>query len=297
MKKIIWLIQDVNLRLDHLNEIFNTLLKLGFECKTFGVIPFTNTITGLENALEIDAIYVTICGTKVLSVLTDVEDISEMNDLLDPDQIKNGDYYLKALKDSIFYDISKFDQLNYSTLNLPLLNDNPELYLIGDNMDVSFLEDKFIKPSRDLKAFNGGIIKKGQTIGNFILSQMHQDFYKEEIAIIGNLKEIYSEYRFFVINGEVITASMYKIGKQVKSDPIIPLKMQQAADVYAKLYNPSIVFTMDLADTAEGIKIVEYNCFNCSGHYACDLEKMYTSIANYLLPKIKNDNSKDINIH
>lgn len=281
-KKVVWLIQDVNMRFKKLNEVFSALENLGFEYKTFGVLPFTNTITGLEDILDEDVMYVVIAGTKVLSVLTDVEELSELNDFLTEKQLQNQDFYLDNLKNAIFYDINKFDQLSYNGIGLPLLNDSPELYLIGDNLDKTFDVDKFIKPSRDLKAFNGGIIKSGQTIEHFIKSQMHQSFYKEEVAIVGDLKNIQSEYRFFVVEEKIVTGSMYKLGDKVVSDKNIPIDMMEAAQNYSKLYQPSDVFTMDLAYTDKGIKIVEYNCWNCSGHYDCDLDKIYLAIDSYV---------------
>lgn len=285
-KKVVWLIQDVNMRFKKLNEVFSALENLGFEYKTFGVLPFTNTITGLEDILDEDVMYVVIAGTKVLSVLTDVEELSELNDFLTEKQLQNQDVYLDNLKNAIFYDINKFDQLSYNGIGLPLLNDSPELYLIGDNLDKTFDVDKFIKPSRDLKAFNGGIIKSGQTIEHFIKSQMHQSFYKEEVAIVGDLKNIQSEYRFFVVEEKIVTGSMYKLGDKVVSDKNIPIDMMEAAQNYSKLYQPSDVFTMDLAYTDKGIKIVEYNCWNCSGHYDCDLDKLYLAIDSYVKSRI-----------
>lgn len=282
MKKIIWLIQDVNISYDKVEAVVKTLSDLNYEFKSFGVIPFTTDLTGLENILEKDAVYITISGTKVLSVLNDVNDIVELNEFLTDEQLRYHDIHLKNLKKSVFYNFHNFDQLNYSKLDLPLLNDNPEVFLIGDNLDVSFNEDKFIKPSRDLKAFDGGIIKKGQTINEFIKSKMYQPFYKEEFAIVSDLKKIYSEYRFFVVNKEVITGSLYKEGDILKKSSIIPEDILIKAKEYAQLYQPHDVFTMDLAKTSEGIKIVEYNCWNCSGHYDCDLTKIYKAIYNYV---------------
>ena len=43
---------------------------------------------------------------------------------------------------------------------------------------------------------------------------------------------------------------------------------------------------MDLAKTDDNeISIIEYNCFNCSGVYLCDLVKTFNSIKNLFLNK------------
>ena len=55
------------------------------------------------------------------------------------------------------------------------------------------------------------------------------------------------------------------------------------AQEYALLYTPADIFTMDLARLNDGsIKIIEYNCFNCSGVYLCDLVDTYQAIKEYL---------------
>ena len=62
------------------------------------------------------------------------------------------------------------------------------------------------------------------------------------------------------------------------SDYIIGLT---AAKEYVKLYNPADVFVMDLCDTPNGIKIVEYNCWNCSGLYSVNISKLVHEVSNF----------------
>ena len=38
---------------------------------------------------------------------------------------------------------------------------------------------------------------------------------------------------------------------------------------------------MDIAETDEGFKIVEYNCLNASGLYLADVKKLFISLQNY----------------
>lgn len=283
--KIKWLIQDVGISFTQLNDKYAALDELGFSFDTFGVIPLTNTLTGLENVLEKDTYYVSLSGTKVLSVLNEVKDIREINENLSDEQMDPENEQLARLKESIFYDVDKFDQHKYSQLDLPLLNEGSDYYPIKDNMNLTFDEAKFIKPSRDLKAFNGGILEAGISISDFILNQQYQEFYIDEIAVIAPLKKIYAEYRFFIVDKKVVTGSMYKNRGHVKASSFIPDHIQKAAEEYCLLYQPHAVFTLDIADTPDGCKIVEYNCWNCSGAYHCDLIKIYKAIADYI--KIK----------
>jgi hypothetical protein len=249
----------------------------------FGLIPFTNEITNLENILQPNIDYVLLGSTKMLTIFNEVTHISELCPYLSEDQLKLSEYYLQKLKSGIFYDINSFDQAVYSKLNLPLLNNNALFLSVRDNLNVSFNEAKFIKPSRDLKAFNGGILEAGVTIRDYIMSQNHQAFYIDETVIISELVNIQAEYRFFVVSGEVITGSYYrKNGQAFKSNDIQDEVLKIAID-YSKLYKPAKIFVMDIAETNEGYRIIEYNCWNSSGSYACNLERMYSSVVEYIM--------------
>jgi len=40
------------------------------------------------------------------------------------------------------------------------------------------------------------------------------------------------------------------------------------------LWSPDVGFVLDIADTPEGFKVIEVNCLNASGFYACDMAKV-----------------------
>ena len=58
------------------------------------------------------------------------------------------------------------------------------------------------------------------------------------------------------------------------------------ANEFAKLYQPHDIFTLDIAKIKNSngfdYKIIEYNCFNCSGIYETNFSKMANEIQNYL---------------
>lgn len=54
------------------------------------------------------------------------------------------------------------------------------------------------------------------------------------------------------------------------------------AKSYAQLYQPHDIFTMDLAETPEGVKIVEYNCWNGSGLYHCDKVLLFSCVQDFI---------------
>ncbi len=178
-------------------------------------------------------------------------------------------------KKSFFYDIEKFDQKYYKNLDIPLLNKESEIINLKDNLKRKFEEDVFVKPTSDLKAFVGGVLKAGETIEELIKRSSRMPHWMEEPTLISKVKDIHSEYRFFVVDNKVVASSRYMLEKSVIPSKDIPEEVMIIAPKYAKLYNPNRVFTMDLALLKNGsIEIVEYNCFNGSGTYDADLDNL-----------------------
>lgn len=272
-----WLV-DLSLRDDRLRQIKDALDKTNSSHTYFGLTTEEHTFTGIDyeifnqhdNFIALSYINaIKICTTDLFTKynLYNFESLSEK-------EINN---VMSKMKKSFFYDDDKkFDQFYYSNLGLPLLNDKPIfLSLIGQE-ELIFDTEKFIKPSKDLKAFTGGLIQPHQTIKDFVEKGRYQAGWNEEIALISEVKEIEAEYRFFVLDDKVITGSRYIFNKEVIPSPIVPKDVLDVADEYAKLYKPHDLFTMDIAVMKNGeYKIVEYNAFNGSGHYECDLVKLF----------------------
>lgn len=218
----------------------------------------------------IKALRYTTTGVTSREYLTDSAHLSD-------DEIQN---VLKKIEDSYFYkNPDNFDQSKTLHLNLPFLNSEALFVPIVDNMELTFSEPKFVKPSTDAKAFNGGILDVGVSLRDFILTMPRQDYWDKEIALISPLQDIHSEYRFFVYKDEVITGSRYILNKIVDVSEVIPKDVYDAAERYAKLFHPDEVYTLDIALMSNGeYKIVEYNAFNCSGVYLADLNKLFARL-------------------
>lgn len=284
-----WLVQDVGINMANLQWNFEALQRLEFPFGNFGVIAEEKAITNLQEVLEKDWHYVIRGGTKILVLLDSIQSLLEVNNLLTPEQLQYNDQFVQRLKEAVFYDVHRFDQAYYSTLNLPLLNCDAKLYEMTEHLNTRFDQDMFIKPSRDLKAFDAGILPKGTSLEEYVIGGKHQKMYLEEKALIALVKPIAAEYRFFVVEGEVITGSQYRLAGKGVLNAQIPGNIVDAAREYAKLYMPHDVFTMDLAQTPEGISIVEYNCWNASGLYHTDACKIFHVVNEYKQAQIYQD--------
>lgn len=289
MRKIKWLIQDVGMRIAQIHRKYEALDHMGENLDSIGVMGNYPYITNLENVIEedLETKYVLLSGVKVLNLLKNAKSIADVVENPTEFQLENSDVILKALIEGVFYDYKNFDQAYYSELDIPLLNKDAEYIPVGENMDLSFDEDKFVKPSRDLKAFDAGILKKDKTIGDYVLNLPRQRFFLEEKLVVSSIKDIVNEYRFFVVDKEVVGGSAYRLNYKAKEDAFVPDEIKNAAKKYAKLYQPADIFTMDLVKLKNGdIKIVEYNCFNCSGVYLCDMVNTFSKIKEHILKEV-----------
>lgn len=290
--KIKWLVQDVG-KNTMLHDNFNTLKTMGANYHSFGLIENATSITNLENILlNIEDNYIIRGGTKILHLLENYSDLENFCEYLTDFQIEHKQLFLEKLQAGIFYNANNFDQAYYNQLDLPLLNEDAFFLPIKEHKNTSFEIPYFIKPSQDLKAFLPGILQPGQTIVNFIENSQHLKQYDHELALLSKVKHINKEYRFFIVNEQVITGSQYKDEDTVKYNSFIPADMLSIAQEYCKLYQPHDIFTMDLAQTPEGVKIVEYNCWNGSGLYHCDKVLLFTTVQDYM----KNAPKKSSNV-
>lgn len=90
---------------------------------------------------------------------------------------------------------------------------------------------------------------------------------------------ILKEWRIWIVNGNVVTYSLYKEGARVTYRHEIDEDALEFAQTLAGLnkgYSPAYV--MDICRTEEGLRLVETNCINAAGFYAADLAKLAVTI-------------------
>jgi hypothetical protein len=261
-------IMQLSMKDHQLMSYMNALKHVGAEYHFYSIYSNTNLIDNLpDNFVSNDYIaFATIKALKLSKELT-------------PEHFGSEELYQKyasTYQTAFFYeDADKFDQKYYKNLGLPLLNGSCDVIDLADNLDRTFDREVFIKPTSDLKGYIGGIIPVGTTIYDFLMKGSYMPHWKSETTLVAEVKDIYSEYRFFVVGNRVITGSRYMLNKEVNASVDIPAEVQKMAVELAKVYQPDKVFTMDLALLHNGsIEIVEYNCFNGSGTYLAPLEDL-----------------------
>lgn len=90
---------------------------------------------------------------------------------------------------------------------------------------------------------------------------------------------ILREWRIWIVNGNVITYSLYREGARVTYRHEIDEDALDFARMLARLndgYSPAYV--MDICRTGQGLRLLETNCINAAGFYAADLDRLATTI-------------------
>lgn len=145
----------------------------------------------------------------------------------------------------------------------------------------------FIRPCEDLKAFNGQVIEALQlkdwvarTIEGEVSSRAVQ-LNVDTMVVVAEPKFLYREWRFFVVGGKVITGSQYKDVYGRRDDPDVDQDVIDFTQKMVDKWQPGDCFVIDVADTQDGLKVIEINCFNGSGVYACDVEKAFAAVEKF----------------
>jgi hypothetical protein len=145
-------------------------------------------------------------------------------------------------------------------------------------------EEFFIRPAEDRKIFAGQIVCK-EEFNNWKTKteQAHKDGYTtltpDTEVVISPIKEIHSEWRFFVVDGKIVTGSLYKrYGMLYQEALLYDDEVLPYAQEMVDMWQPDRAFVIDVALTDEGYKVIEYNCMNSCGFYKSDVGKIVNAI-------------------
>ncbi len=151
----------------------------------------------------------------------------------------------------------------------------------------------FLRPVHDTKAFTGLVLDWGQyTAWRDTLIRLPEtnDPVNDPLGIslltvaspmmVCSKKEVYSETRTWVIDGRVVTASGYKIGtiKRYSPPSDVDPRIIEFAEECVDIWAPNRAFVLDVADTPNGLRIVEINNLNSAGFYKADMNRLVMAI-------------------
>jgi len=178
-----------------------------------------------------------------------------------------------------------------------ILNADSVTGRICDGIDITHMGDQvFARPVDDSKAFAGVVMSKYdffdwmQSI-SVIEEEEFQPLHKNTKIAVASFKKINAEYRLFVVDGKVVTASLYKQGNQVIANENVDQGVldfgQRMVDewqtkvdcrILPSVRIPADAYVIDIADTDGGFKVIEINNINSAGFYDADVQKIIMAL-------------------
>lgn len=144
----------------------------------------------------------------------------------------------------------------------------------------------FVRPVEDSKAIAGAVMTADEirSMAANVL-RLREDELVE--GALGHDTElmlcqpvvIRKEWRLWVVDGRIVTWSLYKDGSRVVYKHEIEdeaLGFGRSMVALHPEYSPAYV--MDVCRTDEGYRIIETNCINAAGFYAADLGKLVSAL-------------------
>ena len=143
----------------------------------------------------------------------------------------------------------------------------------------------FVRPVHDTKSFTGQVFdfRTWNEFRNRVRALAPADnptVTGDTEILVCETKEIYSETRTWIVDGRVVTASGYKVGTLKRYTPPeqVDERITRFAQVCADHWCPNEAFVLDVADTPDGLRIVEINNLNSAGFYKADMQKLVQAL-------------------
>jgi hypothetical protein len=144
----------------------------------------------------------------------------------------------------------------------------------------------FVRPVEDSKTMSGTVLTGAElrATAAAVMELPTERLVAGRLApdtelLLSTPTTIQKEWRVWVVAGDVVTWSLYKMAGQMVVRQEID---QDALDFVRSMIeaNPgySEAYVIDVCRTEEGLRIIETNCINASGYYDADLQKLIGAI-------------------
>ena len=139
----------------------------------------------------------------------------------------------------------------------------------------------FIRPDSDSKVFDGGVYDAS----SFAATTRKIPNRGEMSVMVASPVDIEAEWRFFIVEKEVVGCSEYRRWGRFSTQGSVPHAAIELAAELASRWSPAEVYCIDLAASADRIGVVEANCFNASQMYAAVVPRVLGAVNAYVLAR------------
>lgn len=154
--------------------------------------------------------------------------------------------------------------------------------------EVNIMGDMFLRPLQDSKVFDGKVyqedfLRKWQSDVNAGIRANGSSMTADTMVQVCYPKKILSEYRFWIVKGEIITASVYRRGGKVfyssEVEPCFYDYVRSRLNEWTPLETMVIDVCLIIGENNDQeMKIVEINTLNSAGWYAGDVQKLVMAL-------------------
>jgi len=161
-----------------------------------------------------------------------------------------------------------------------MLNADSEIVPFGN---ARWVGEMFVRPVHDSKVFTGRVFSADefsawQAQVKALGDDADTSLRPETLIQVTAPKKIHQEVRCWVVQGRVVTASLYRVGGEVRYSDVVEPRLIAFADQLAAIWSPEKAFCLDVCTTPDGLRIVEINTINSAGFYAADVQKLVMAL-------------------
>lgn len=243
-----WLIQNTGVTFacldNNVEPLVHAIDEYGHSRQAVGVIPFTDDVVGMEDADS--SIRTCFYGSTRL-----VELAAKM-----------------PFYPAVFFKKEWFDPYSWRGKRSDLLNE-AQTQITADELRTEWTNGPIFIKSADPKVLTGMVLE-GDDKDWWMIEYDH--IKADERLIVSPIQKIVREWRFFLVDGNVVSGSQYKHDGVLRIREPIPDNVWMHAHRMALEWLPHPTIVMDIAEMDDGqMKVVEFNCLNCSGFYAAPI--------------------------
>ena len=143
--------------------------------------------------------------------------------------------------------------------------------------ELQKVEKAFVRPDEDSKVFDGGVFDAPGLLAKT------RNLPSVTPVIVAAPRVIDAEWRFFIVDKEVVGCSEYRRWGEPSMDGYVPHRAIDLAADLIQHWGPAPVYCLDLAMEGDRIGVVEANCFNAARFYGADAGAVLNAVSAFRL--------------
>ena len=153
----------------------------------------------------------------------------------------------------------------------------------------------FIRPDNGNKSFSGKMVHKGDINHEHNAMKNLEHIDDSELIMISYCKNINNEYRYFIVNGEIVGKTQYMLNGKLFMDEFTDATCDHLAnDISKNDRQLDIAYVCDITvdNSDHEPKIVEFNSINSSGFYSADIDSIVIKLSKAAMEEFEGELSK-----